>query len=100
MTSPAIGPINLNLSSAVGVLMSTAVNGTGPLTGGVYDVWAVTQNAYINVAQSVSSANTLSSSSAYPVIGAAAPKSVVVPPNFMIGFASSSSGVFAYQRIG
>lgn len=100
MTTQPNGPVILSDSSANAVIMSTTPNGTGPLAGGIYEVWAVTQNAYIEVSQVVSSASTISSSSAYPVIGGLAPKQIVVPPNFMIGYASSSSGILCYQKVG
>lgn len=100
MTTNPNGPALLANSSANSVIMFTTPNGTGPLPGGIYDVWALTQNGYIEVAQVVSSASTISSSAAYPVIGGAAPKQILVPPNCMIGYASSSSGILCYQQVG
>lgn len=102
MSTQPVGPINLSGTTAAAVVMSTTPNGTPGLAAEIYDVWAVTQNAYIQVGNpaSISSASVISSSSAYPIIGAAAPRQMMIPQGCSIGYASSSSGILCYQKVG
>lgn len=87
-------------STAATVAMTTIPNGTGPLPAGTYGVWAVGQTAYIGVAQNISSASNITTTTGYPIVAGVAPVPVYVPVNGNIGFASSSSGTFSWERVG
>ncbi len=91
--------LNLVGSSAVALTMTTTVQGSAPLSAGLYGVWATGQTAYIAVTQMPISSNS-TAATMYPILAALEPKVIVVPPNFSIASVSSSSGVFAYEKVG
>ncbi len=93
---------NIVGNSQTQIAMSTAPNCSTLLsTNGVtskYAVWAPTQDAYVAVcAPPISSA--LGPTTGYLVKTGAQPVVLLVPPNYVIAAASSSSGVLAYQKV-